>query len=182
MEKQFGQRVRQSRRKAGLGLRELARRAGLSAAYLSKIERGLVPTPSQDKVDSLADALGDNNLRFVPFREHWDRMDPSWLERFLLFRGFDLKETDAGFLREEETDEFDRTIQALQEAIAMGLQHGEFEFNIRGKQKRNGDGALTLNLGRIHRFTIPRVEVEELAFLFGKGQRIPSRKSRPAVE
>lgn len=54
----FGTRLRNWRLEADLSQRELARRAELNFSYLSKIEAGLVPPPSDDKVRALAAALG----------------------------------------------------------------------------------------------------------------------------
>lgn len=179
MAKQFGQQVRQSRRKAGLGLRELARRSRLSAAYLSRIERGLVPTPSDEKVVLLANALGYDSLRFIPLAKRMDRLGESGSLKRLSDR------VGQGYSSEiqatAEMDVLGQAIHLLQEAIVMGLQHGDFEFSIRAK-KKNGDGTLTLNLGRIHHFTIQKRKVRSLdsssgrdnAFLQGRTGRLLS--------
>lgn len=54
----FGTCLRVWRLEANLSQRELARRAELNFSYLSKIEAGLVPPPSGDKMRALAAALG----------------------------------------------------------------------------------------------------------------------------
>jgi transcriptional regulator with XRE-family HTH domain len=54
----FGTRLRTWRLDADLSQRELAKRADINFSYLSKIEAGLVPPPSDEKVRSLARALG----------------------------------------------------------------------------------------------------------------------------
>ncbi len=54
----FGSTVRDWRLEADLSQREIARRADLNFSYLSKIEAGLVPPPSDDKVRALTAALG----------------------------------------------------------------------------------------------------------------------------
>ncbi len=54
----FGTSLRVWRLEADLSQRELARRSDLNFSYLSKIEAGLVPPPSDDKVRSLGMALG----------------------------------------------------------------------------------------------------------------------------
>ena len=53
----FGTRLRAWRLEANLSQRELARHAGLNFSYLSKIEAGLVPPPSDEKVRALVAAL-----------------------------------------------------------------------------------------------------------------------------
>jgi len=53
----FGTRLRTWRLEANLSQRELARQADLNFSYLSKIEAGLVPPPSDDKVYALTTAL-----------------------------------------------------------------------------------------------------------------------------
>jgi transcriptional regulator with XRE-family HTH domain len=54
---EFGRRVRRRRQELDIGLRELARRVGLSPAYLSMVERGELPPPAEEKVVSLAREL-----------------------------------------------------------------------------------------------------------------------------
>jgi transcriptional regulator with XRE-family HTH domain len=49
MPKSFGEFVRRRRAAKEIGLRELARKTGMSATYLSKIERGELPPPAEDK-------------------------------------------------------------------------------------------------------------------------------------
>lgn len=54
----FGSTLRSFRLDADLSQRELARRADMDYTYLSKIEAGLVPPPSDDKIRALCRALG----------------------------------------------------------------------------------------------------------------------------
>jgi len=54
----FGRTLRVLRTSAGVSLRELARRIGLSAAYLSNVERGLAPPPTEQRIRQLEKALG----------------------------------------------------------------------------------------------------------------------------
>jgi transcriptional regulator with XRE-family HTH domain len=56
----FGEKVRALRTGRGIGLRKFARQLGISPTYLSKIERGEFPPPAEDKVVSIADALGED--------------------------------------------------------------------------------------------------------------------------
>lgn len=54
----FGRALREQRESRNVGLRRLARVSGLSASYLSRIERDLVPPPSLKLIHELARALG----------------------------------------------------------------------------------------------------------------------------
>lgn len=53
----FGSRLRTLRTRKGLGLRELAKKANISAAFLSKIESGKEKPPAEEKLHALAKAL-----------------------------------------------------------------------------------------------------------------------------
>jgi transcriptional regulator with XRE-family HTH domain len=54
----IGQRVQTLRESAGLAQDELADKAGLSRPYISRIERGVVPSPKVLDLDAVARALG----------------------------------------------------------------------------------------------------------------------------
>lgn len=54
----FGSTLRVLRLDAGVSLRELARRIGVSSAYLSRVENGHDPTPTVDRIAAIAQALG----------------------------------------------------------------------------------------------------------------------------
>jgi len=54
----FGQRVRELRRAKGLTQRELAREAGISFTYVSKLETGSMPPPRHKIIMALASVLG----------------------------------------------------------------------------------------------------------------------------
>jgi len=54
----FGATLRLLRVEAGLGLRELASRVGVSGAYLSRVENGHDAAPTPDRLIAIADALG----------------------------------------------------------------------------------------------------------------------------
>ena len=60
MDETFGTRVRTLREEAGLSLRKLAKLLGMSPAYLSKLERDLLPPPSGEYICSIADVLETN--------------------------------------------------------------------------------------------------------------------------
>ena len=51
----FGATVRREREKLEIGLREMAKKIGVSATYLSKIERDEFPPPAEDKVRKIAE-------------------------------------------------------------------------------------------------------------------------------
>ncbi len=55
--KQFGVRLKQLRKQAGMTQRELANKVGVDFTYLSKIENGAMPPPSQKVILQLAEAL-----------------------------------------------------------------------------------------------------------------------------
>jgi transcriptional regulator with XRE-family HTH domain len=58
----FGTQIRLARERAGLGLRELARRINVSPAFLSTVERGeSAGLPGEDTVLLLAQILGLNS-------------------------------------------------------------------------------------------------------------------------
>jgi transcriptional regulator with XRE-family HTH domain len=57
----FGKRIRELRKGRGDGhisLRDLAQRVGIDFTYLSKIENGKVPPPSNEVIEKLARELG----------------------------------------------------------------------------------------------------------------------------
>ncbi|CAB1249751.1 helix-turn-helix domain-containing protein [Clostridium sp. MT-14] len=54
----IGDNIRKIREANKLGLNETARRAGISAGYLSSLERGEKKNPSMDSLKKIADALG----------------------------------------------------------------------------------------------------------------------------
>ena len=53
-------RERQAEREPRFSLRQVAIRIGVEPAYLSKVERGLVPPPSEATILKLADDLGED--------------------------------------------------------------------------------------------------------------------------
>ena len=55
--REFGRFIRERRESRGLEQQELAKKADMSAPYLSMVERGKVPPPSVPKIHALADAL-----------------------------------------------------------------------------------------------------------------------------
>jgi PAS domain S-box-containing protein len=57
----FGQQLRDLRNARGLTQRELAQKSGISYAYVSKLETGVMPPPRQKTIMALARALGTNS-------------------------------------------------------------------------------------------------------------------------
>ncbi len=57
MEDSFGNKIRELRKQAGIGLRELARLINKSPGYLSDVELERVPPPSQEVIIRIAIAL-----------------------------------------------------------------------------------------------------------------------------
>lgn len=56
--KSFGALVRQEREAREIGLREMAKKIGVSPTYVSKIERDEFPPPAEDKVRKIAEIIG----------------------------------------------------------------------------------------------------------------------------
>ena len=54
----FGALVRREREAKEIGLREMAKKIGVSPTYLSKIERGDFDPPAEDKVKKIAEIIG----------------------------------------------------------------------------------------------------------------------------
>ena len=55
---QFGAFIRRKREEKELGLREMAKKIGVSPTYLSKCERDEFPPPAEDRVRAIAKELG----------------------------------------------------------------------------------------------------------------------------
>lgn len=53
----FGAFIRQKRKSREIGLREMAKRIGVSPTYLSKIERDEFPPPAEDRVRAIAEII-----------------------------------------------------------------------------------------------------------------------------
>lgn len=61
MGEKFGERIRRIRKERGLGLRETAAKAGMSATYLSRIEtKDAKSPPGEEKLRALAKVLDDD--------------------------------------------------------------------------------------------------------------------------
>lgn len=58
----FPKLLRESRTKTGITIRALARRSGIDATYLSRMERGLVPPPAAAKLGAIVSQLPSSDL------------------------------------------------------------------------------------------------------------------------
>ena len=56
----LGEALRELRLEMGIGLREFAEKVGISAPYLSNIERGRLPPPSEEKLCVIASELNQD--------------------------------------------------------------------------------------------------------------------------
>ena len=80
-EKTFGQLIRELRinHKEYNSLREFARKVGLSAAYLSRIENGKEPPPSESIIERMAEALSIDKYELF---SHAGKIPTEFLETF----------------------------------------------------------------------------------------------------
>jgi len=81
----IGVRLRELRTEQGLSLSEVARRASVSKAYLSQLERGESSQPSYEVVNRLAVALGVSAARLAGHTASWERPEgpvPASLQAF----------------------------------------------------------------------------------------------------
>ena len=58
--KSFGALVRREREAKEIGLREMAKKIGVSPTYLSKVERDEFSPPAEDKVRKIAEIIGQD--------------------------------------------------------------------------------------------------------------------------
>ena len=58
--KPFGQALREKRLEKGHGLRKFAELVGVSPTYLSQVEQGNVDPPTAERVQRMAEILGEN--------------------------------------------------------------------------------------------------------------------------
>ena len=58
--KSFGALVRREREAKEIGLREMAKKIGVSPTYLSKVERDEFPPAAEDKVRKIAEIIGQD--------------------------------------------------------------------------------------------------------------------------
>src|SRR5690606_28962455 len=63
----FGSRIKNLRESKSLSLRECARRLGVSATYLSNVERDLLPPPTEERIRRLANVLDVDSAQLIDF-------------------------------------------------------------------------------------------------------------------
>jgi transcriptional regulator with XRE-family HTH domain len=99
VEDDLGPKLRELREEKGLGLREVAKKAGVNHGYLSQLERGEVSEPAPAMLQRLAPAYG------VPFPVlmEWAGYIESGLsanqQRALSYLGADVSDTELGLVR-----------------------------------------------------------------------------------
>lgn len=60
--RELGEAIRAARERCGISLREFARRTGLSAAFISDVERGAIRSPvNEETIIHMAEVLGASN-------------------------------------------------------------------------------------------------------------------------
>lgn len=69
----FGTYLRNERLERHISLRQLAKRVGISATYLSHIEIDHVPPPAPDKIERIADHLGIDMQELLRRAGRWDQ-------------------------------------------------------------------------------------------------------------
>ena len=73
MDKQFGSHIRGLRKQKDLSLRRLAEEAALDFTYLSKVETGRTPPPSEDAIVRLAEVLDADRDELLSLAKKVDR-------------------------------------------------------------------------------------------------------------
>ncbi len=61
----FGPKVRELRKKTGMSQKEVAEKVKINFTYLSKIENGTTPPPSQDTIRRLAKILNTDEYELI---------------------------------------------------------------------------------------------------------------------
>ena len=64
-ENEFGRRLRELRKEAGMSQREVAQKVGVDFTYLSKIESGVMSPPSEKVITKLARVLDANRDELI---------------------------------------------------------------------------------------------------------------------
>ena len=76
----FGERIKELRVKKGFGLREFAKKVGISATYLSKMERDKDPPPAEGKIIKMAGLLGADQNELLALAK---KLPPQFKEAFM---------------------------------------------------------------------------------------------------
>lgn len=97
----LGGTLRRLRLESGIGLRDLARRLGVSSAYLSRVEHGIDATPTPERLQAIAEELGvpasmllEVGNRVSPLVEQYLEEEPQAAAVFLTLarRGLDAQQ------------------------------------------------------------------------------------------
>lgn len=118
----FGPLLRQKRLDADLTQRELAEKARMNFAYLSKIEAELVPPPSDEKLLALADALG---LKGADRRTFFDLAEHAKVPKDLAKTVIKNPEIGALLRRVQTRDLTPKERDTLRRLVGQGPSHKE---------------------------------------------------------
>ena len=83
----FGDELRQLREACGFTVGKLAELAGISESYVSNMETGKVPPPSEDVILRLEKAVNSKEfiLFYMAIKDGFDRVPKEWVEHFVSF-------------------------------------------------------------------------------------------------
>lgn len=141
----FASALSEARSTAKLSLRSLGSKIGVSAAYLSKIERGDWPPPADDKVLALAKALRTDAAAWIHLAQQ-GRAQKASVARHAPSRSVEVALSGVGLRA---------ALRTVQTILQEGLAHGYFEATIAGEVEPSGDRLLTVRAGRVYRFRVP---------------------------
>src|SRR5579862_6753048 len=153
----FGSRVRVLREGYGWTLSEFADKSGLSAAYLSKIERGEVPPPKGDKIEAIADALRQavDSLGALAEQDRSTREVTGLMRELATHRAAHEGIAESFAKRLEEVplvtrtalpvrDQRDSVLDRIGEELREGIRHGRFEISVSGTVRADGVRIVTV--------------------------------------
>jgi transcriptional regulator with XRE-family HTH domain len=116
----FGKILKESRLKAGMGLRELASRVGISPGYLSDLENEKVPPPSEKVILDMAVVLGVDKGELLKAAS---KVDPE-LSKYVA-----LEPKAADFLRMAKEEGYRNgdweTLTRIARAVGLGKEKGK---------------------------------------------------------
>lgn len=121
----FGERLRHARTSRNMTLRDVAGPAGVSIAYLSDLERGVLENPTLDKLRGIATALGAslNELLGVPERDdHRVSPRPPALRDFASTESFRLATSEQAERLRRDVDALRDEWLALLESIEIAAR------------------------------------------------------------
>lgn len=168
----LGEHIRNIRKEKGLSIRELARRSGVSNAYLSQLENGKTQNPSYEIIGKIAKGLKTNVAEIL------NEPDTSF---FRLIDGNDLSYTDIMEMNEEQRNDFGRMFYENREdenlsyeeiSFKTGIPEKDIELLEKGLLNRNLTEMESINLLQSFRgfefYVVPRNdEVEKREFEIG---------------